>query len=143
MGLAYLFISHDLSVVRYLSDRVAAMYLGAIVEVARADSLYAEPLHPYTRALLSAVPTIDEVSGRGRIVLEGDVPSPTHPPPGCPFHPRCPERLPDGPEGPSPCDRLSPRLSEHRAGHWVACFRYQDPDWGGAGAEAVRWTSPS
>ncbi|MBD3177500.1 MAG: ATP-binding cassette domain-containing protein [Armatimonadia bacterium] len=127
LGLAYLFISHDLSVVRYVSDRVAAMYLGAIVEMGPADAVYADPLHPYTRALLSAVPTLDPESRKRRIMLEGDVPSPVDPPTGCPFHPRCPERIPGGPEGPSPCDRLKPRLVSGRADHPVACFLYQDP----------------
>jgi len=90
MGLSYLFITHDLSVVRYLADQVSVMYLGRIVEEGAAELLFAGPLHPYTRALLSAAPQVDARTGRKRIVLAGDVPSPIHPPPGCHFHPRCP-----------------------------------------------------
>jgi len=126
LGLAYLFISHDLSVVRYLSDRVAVMYLGRIVELGPVADLYDRPRHPYTRALLSAVPTVDPGSGRGRIILEGDVPSPIDPPPGCPFHPRCPERIPAQPGGVSPCDTLVPVLAGGAGGHPAACFLYKD-----------------
>jgi oligopeptide/dipeptide ABC transporter ATP-binding protein len=115
--LTYLFISHDLKVVRHISDRVAVMYLGRIVELATADDLYRDPLHPYTRALLSAVPVPDPERQRpGRIILEGDVPSPLAPPPGCPFHPRCPVK--DKPEA---CFTTRPPLREISPGHTAAC----------------------
>jgi oligopeptide transport system ATP-binding protein len=118
MGLAYLFVSHDLSVVQHLSHRVAVMYLGKIVEQASTEQLYAEPRHPYTRALLAAAPVPDPERKRVRLVLEGDVPSPMDPPPGCAFHPRCP-RVVTG-----TCDRDVPRLEETSAGsgHKVACW---------------------
>jgi len=111
--LTYLFISHDLSVVQYLSDRVAVMYLGEIVELADSLRLYAEPLHPYTQALLSAIPTMEPGSGRRRIILEGDPPSPENPPPGCRFHPRCPKRM-------DICSREVPRILD-LDGHYVRC----------------------
>jgi oligopeptide/dipeptide ABC transporter ATP-binding protein len=115
--LAYLFISHDLAVVGHLSHRVAVMYLGKIVELGRRESIYAEPLHPYTQALLSAVPQPDPAKRAGRILLEGDPPSPIDPPAGCPFHPRCPKRF-DG------CDRIVPEYREVRPGHSVSCRLY-------------------
>jgi oligopeptide/dipeptide ABC transporter ATP-binding protein len=120
-GLTYLFIAHDLSVVRHISDRIAVMYLGRIVEVARSQELYDAPLHPYTVALLSAVPIPDPlVEGRRRrIILTGDVPSPVAPPPGCHFHPRCwlRERL----GNPVECETIGPTLAGDRNGHVAAC----------------------
>jgi len=113
-GLAYLFISHDLRVVRHLSRRVAVMYLGRLVERAPADQLYSRPQHPYTQALLSAVPVPEPGVGRRRQVLSGDVPSPIAPPPGCPFHPRCPKAIPR-------CAVERPELREVRPSHFSAC----------------------
>lgn len=118
-GLTYLFISHDLSVVRHISDRVAVMYLGRLMEVADKESLYEEPLHPYTRALLSAVP-IPRKKGerkRERIVLQGDLPSPANPPKGCVFHTRCPQAM-------DICGQVTPELKQEKTGHYVACHLY-------------------
>jgi oligopeptide/dipeptide ABC transporter ATP-binding protein len=117
-SLSYFFISHDLNIVRYMSHRVAVMYLGKLVELAPAASLYERRAHPYTRALMSAIPTPDPATKRLRILLEGETPSPIHPPSGCPFHPRCRNREP------GLCDKEQPKLSELEPGspHQVACF---------------------
>jgi oligopeptide transport system ATP-binding protein len=116
-GLTYLFISHNLSVVKYISDRVAVMYLGRVVEVAERDALYETPLHPYTQALLSAIPVPDpEIENkRQRIMLEGDVPSPINPPSGCPFHPRCWKAQ-------AICREQVPQLEHKEGSHQAACF---------------------
>jgi len=101
--------------VEHVSDRVAVMYLGKIVEVAEARELYRNPLHPYTKALLASVPVPDPKRRSERIPLSGDVPSPANPPPGCAFHPRCPEAIPD-------CSRIMPELELKQSAHWVSCI---------------------
>lgn len=115
-GIAFLFIAHDLAVVEHISHRVMVMYLGRIVESGPSELICQNPGHPYTKALVSAIPTIDPASGRQRIILEGDVPSPLDPPEGCPFHPRCRFATDE-------CRRQRPELTEFSSGHRVACVR--------------------
>lgn len=115
-GLTYLFIAHNLSVVKHISDRVAVMYLGRVAELAKSEELYELPLHPYTQALLSAIPVPDPEKElrRKRIILEGDVPSPVNPPSGCNFHPRCWKAQ-------QICREVNPPLEEKQQNHWAAC----------------------
>ena len=113
-GLAFVFISHNLFAIKHFSNNVAVMYLGKIVEMSGTDELFREPMHPYTEALLSAVPKPEVGEKGGRIILEGDVPSPVHIPPGCPFHPRCHRRF-------EPCDTIVPVYKEAKRNRWVAC----------------------
>jgi oligopeptide/dipeptide ABC transporter ATP-binding protein len=120
LGLSYLFIAHDLSVVRHISQRVAVMYLGRLVELSETEELFKHPAHPYTQALLSAIPEPDPVHRRERILLQGDVPTPINPPTGCRFHTRCPAAY-------GRCKTESPQLVDVGANHWVACHLYTEP----------------
>ncbi len=119
LGLTFLFIAHDLGVVQYISDRVAVMYLGKIVEITDSGKLYSRAMHPYSQALLSAIPSLDPAKKSERIILQGDVPSPAHIPPGCSFHTRCPHAKPV-------CRQKTPMLKEVSSGHQVSCWLYEE-----------------
>lgn len=114
LGISFLFISHDLKVVRHFSERVAVMYLGIIIEIGRTEDIFTSPQHPYTEALLTAIPIPDPSTKRKRIILPGDVPSPSQIPPGCRFHPRCPYKF-------DPCDKFRPKTTDLGGGHLVEC----------------------
>ncbi len=127
-GLTYLFIAHDLAVVRHISDRIAVMYLGKIVELTDRATLYQEPMHPYTQALLSAVPIPDPLAeverAKKRVILQGDVPSPANPPLGCNFCTRCPDKSRAKKEKGVDCNEVEPEFREVKPGHWTACHLY-------------------
>jgi oligopeptide/dipeptide ABC transporter ATP-binding protein len=135
-GLTYLFISHGLAVVEHISNRVAVMYLGKIVEIADAAELYANPMHPYTKALLSAIPIPDPKQKRDRIVLTGDVPTPVNPPSGCRFRTRCPWAIDE-------CAKVVPELREITPGHTAACIRVEGYESASTSGEAVIETNES
>jgi len=118
-GIAYLFIAHNLAVVRHISDTIGVMYLGRLVEEAPAEAVFADPLHPYTRFLLDAVPRMEPKKKKERRPLSGEIPSPVNPPPGCPFHPRCPQAI-------EKCSRVAPECVEVRPGHRCACHLVTD-----------------
>ncbi len=118
-GFTYLFITHDISVVKYVSDEIGVMYLGSMVEKGSKDSIFSEPLHPYTNALFSAVPIADPKVKMNRIILKGDIPSPSNPPAGCKFHTRCNQCM-------DICKKVQPQWKEVRPGHFVACHLYDE-----------------
>ncbi|MEB2301862.1 dipeptide ABC transporter ATP-binding protein [Lysinibacillus xylanilyticus] len=118
LKLTYIFISHDLGVVRHISNRVGVMYLGKIVELTASEDLYAEPLHPYTQALLSSVPVPDPTFEREQLIISGDIPSASNPPSGCTFHTRCPFKKEE-------CSQVVPKMQEVKPGHYVACHLYE------------------
>jgi len=118
LKLTYIFISHDLGVVRHISNRVGVMYLGKLVELTASEGLYAEPLHPYTQALLSSVPVPDPTFEREQIIITGDIPSASNPPSGCTFHTRCPFKM-------EQCSQVVPKMQEVKPGHYVACHLYE------------------
>jgi oligopeptide/dipeptide ABC transporter ATP-binding protein len=117
LGLTFIIVSHDLGIINYVSDDVAVMYLGKIMEMASRQDIYFNPLHPYTQALLSALPMPDPTAQKSRILLKGDVPSPINPEPGCRFHTRCPRCF-------DLCDKVEPEMKKHEGGHFVACHLY-------------------
>ncbi len=116
-GLTYLFIAHDLSVVRHISNKTAVMYLGRIVEMGNTDEIFTHPLHPYTKTLFDSIPSVEKVKQPLKVTIEGEVPSPINPPPGCPFHPRCPHAM-------ERCKKERPEPKEVSPGHFVSCFLY-------------------
>ena len=118
-NLTYLFIAHNLSVIEHISDRVAVMYLGKIIELAEREDLFANPLHYYTQALMSAIPVPNPLAKKERLILEGEVPTPVNPPSGCRFHPRCPKATDE-------CRTLEPPFEEMRPNHWAACWHVEN-----------------